>query len=429
MRACAPALLLVLIACSETLHVLGPHPALPPQPGDSGIVREPDDFDPIDRDAAALESPCERCAAGELCAVDACVPALGIRSIASSLVHSCEIEDGRLFCWGQNDDGQLGTGDRIAQSRRARVGTRNDWLSVSTGEEHTCAIRAPGQLFCWGDNGMGQLGVGDTQARMIATAVDSDVLYRSIACGGTSSCAIDEDDRLRCWGDNLEGKPGQGDAFSAFDITRPTLVGDARYAQVAVGQGHVCAIDAAGALFCWGRNTNGELGIGLDEGQLREPTRVGGETDWIDIAASQHSTCGVREDGSLWCWGGNAFMELAQPELDGTYPEPLEVGAGLDFADVETGWFHTCAIRRSGELRCWGRAIEGQLGQGGGDPIGTPTPLTGPAASSTWAQIALGNFHTCGATTDDALFCWGAADEGQLGQGDQERRFEPTALP
>jgi alpha-tubulin suppressor-like RCC1 family protein len=288
-------------------------------------------------------------------------------------------------------------------------------------------------LFCWGDNATGQLGQGDTEPRIVPTPVESDVLFRSVACGGTSACAIDEEHRLRCWGDNLEGKPGQADPYSAPDITRPAVVGgeggegSTRYAQVAIGQGHVCAIDEGGALFCWGRNTDAALGIGLEPPQTRAPMRVGAASTWVRIAGSQHSSCGIRSDGSLWCWGRNNFFELAQPELEGVYAEPTQVGDDLNWLDVSTGWFHTCALRTSGELKCWGRAIEGQLGQGGGlDPVAAPVPV---ASSSTWARVAAGHFHTCGVTTMGELMCWGAADSGELGLGDDERRYEPTLLP
>jgi alpha-tubulin suppressor-like RCC1 family protein len=297
---------------------------------------------------------------------------------------------------------------------------------VSTAEHSTCAIRAPGTLYCFGDNASGELGTGDNEPHAEPTLVRTPLL-REIACGGTGCCALSGEGELACWGDNLEGKVGQGDPFGSQDATRPLVVEDgATFERVSVGQGHVCAIRESGALACWGRNSDGQLGLGVEPGQLREPTQVGVETDWQAISGSQHHTCGVRGDGSLWCWGRNEHSELNAPEPLTVYYEPRQVGGELDWGAVVVGWFHTCARKRDGQLWCWGRAIEGQLGVTSVDPIPDPTPVTAPGQV---ALFALGNFHTCAVDSAGALYCWGLNGDGQLGLGDLERRHEPVLVP
>lgn len=395
--------------------------------GTGGNAPDPDDVSTGEPDAGTPSARCGECGVAQLCAVDMCVDSAGVTAIASWMRHTCRVAAGRLYCWGENAEGQLGVGDRVGRTAPERVGTFNDWLRVATGEHHTCAIRAPGVSYCFGGNSAGQLGTGDTTTRLEPVAVAYGKLLRELACGGDSCCAIDADGALACWGDNLEGKLGQDDLFGSPDATTPLVVAaGTRFRNVSVGQGHVCAIEDSGALACWGRNTNGELGIGPEPEQTRAPMRVGGASDWVSIGASQHHTCGVRDDGSLWCWGGNGHHELGAPELDLEFAMPRQVGERLDWTQVGTGWFHTCAVERGGGLWCFGRAIEGQLALERVQPLLEPNQVTPPER---WLRIALGNFHTCGVADDGGLYCWGENDEGQLGAGDDARRHAPEAVP
>jgi alpha-tubulin suppressor-like RCC1 family protein len=423
-------------ACSQTLEVLSmPAPATPGVPipvrdAGPGSGLDPDDFGDITTDAGApiASSPCGECGVLQLCAIDTCVDASGVTAVASWLGHTCKVQGGQLYCWGANDHGQLGTGDTLPRIVPTRVGSFNDWLRVATSETHTCAIRAPGALYCFGDNASGQLATHDTMPRLTPTAVETPWPLRELACGGTSCCALGADDQLACWGDNLEGKIGKGDPYGTADATELQVVQPGmRFSAVGVGQGHVCAILVSGELACWGRNVKGELGQGsIDPGQLRAPARVGDASDWREVASSQHHNCGVRADGSLWCWGLNVFHELAAPELETTFATPRQVGSELDWQHVAVGWFHSCGLKRDGRMFCWGRAIEGQLGVESVDPLPEPNLITMPAR---FARLALGSFHSCGVDDTGALYCWGAGEEGQLGLGDLERRLAPEAVP
>jgi alpha-tubulin suppressor-like RCC1 family protein len=194
---------------------------------------------------------------------------------------------------------------------------------------------------------------------------------------------------------------------------------------VELGQGQVCAIADDGALYCWGRNPEGETGLGSELPQIRIPTRVGIESDWVSIAASQHHSCGVRGDGTLWCWGKNPYLEIGAADATRSFLIPTQVGTDVDWAEVGAGWFHGCALKRDGRLSCWGRAIEGQLGQGGGNPVRVPTRVAMPMQ---WQRIALGGFDTCGVDDTGSLYCWGAGPDGELGLGDVLRISEPVRV-
>jgi alpha-tubulin suppressor-like RCC1 family protein len=425
------AISVLLSACSQTFEVLGPE-ATQHAAADAGRRRDAGaahDAAQSASDAAPnSNAPCELCAADELCSIDACVPARGPMALASCLWHSCEVERGRLYCWGNNENGQLGVGDQTARTTRTRVGSFNDWLSVAVGEQHSCAIRAPGRVYCWGQNASGQLALGDTAARLEPTQVSAQVGFRKLACGGDNCCGLRADGALLCWGDNLEGKLGLDDNYGSPDSLVPVEVaGKRKWREFAVGQGHVCAIDEPGALYCWGRNTDVELGIGGgDPVQLRVPTRIGRDSDWRAVASSQHHNCAIRGTGSLYCWGSNAFLELAAPAATSMLAQPTRAGSDADWESVAVGWFHSCGIRSEGRLFCWGRAIEGQLGQASVDPIGVPTAVTPPERAQ---RVALGNFFTLATDDTGALYSAGANDKGNLGLGDTMRRSTLTKLP
>jgi len=443
---------LLATACSQRIEVLGPSAVPEPDGGgrdasaasgdeDAAVVPDAsqstdDGSTPLDAsampdgsdgaDAAVVPTGrCSGCAPQELCAVDRCMSSLCVRSLDSHLVHTCAVRDARAYCWGDNASGQLGVGDQIDRHAPARIGLDNDWLALTTGEGHTCGLRAPGVLYCWGDNHVGQLGVGDTEPRSRPERVPSNALWRAVECGGDSCCAIDQGDALHCWGDNREGKVGQPEPTGP-DAVLPTRVGEERWRKVTVGQGHVCAIRDDGALYCWARNSTFELGIGPEPIQVRGPTRVGSSNDWTDVTSSQHSTCAVQLQ-KIFCWGIDTHHELGGSVIDEPVDMPRMVGLDADWASVHAGWFHTCARKLDGALYCWGRAIEGQLGQGSGEErVQMARRVTSDA---TFTAVALGNFHTCAVSAAGALQCWGANDTGQLGTGDTDRRYEITTIP
>lgn len=406
---CCAALLLV-VACSHEIQVFEPASASPGTPDGSG------------RDAAIGADDSGAAASDGSVSSNA-------RSVMTGLAHSCAIEAGALYCWGENTEGQLGLGDLEPRATPTRVGDGGSWLDVCGGEVHTCALRDDGAVFCWGKNLHGELGVGDFNPRTLPTRIEGPSFVR-IACGGYNTCGIQSHGSLYCWGENFEGKLGLADPYDSPDGPLPVAVsGGHSFREVGVGQGNVCGVTREGALYCWGRNTDGQCGTTPEMLQLRVPTRVGKDSDYKRVATAMLHTCAVKVDGRLYCWGTDAEGSLGlgvAPQTRKT--APLQVGSDTDWADVSVQWFHSCALRQSGALYCWGRGQEGQLGLGDIAARNTPT-RTG--SDSDWTRIATARFHTCG-LRPSGVYCWGVNDDGvQLGLGDSERRYAPTrvALP
>lgn len=352
--------------------------------------------------------------------------------VTSGHEHSCAILNDVTYCWGANALGQLGLpGSENQPSAVESLGTTR-FRQLSAGAQHNCGVDDLGQVYCWGDNARGQLGQGDRSPRSIPIRVELPTGATSISSGFNHSCALLLDATLYCWGQNKEGQLGQGDPVPSADETiadglSPLAVGSGNWRAVSTGDGHTCAIQLDGSLWCWGRNSEHELGNDARI-QVREPIRVSDPGPWLSVAAGQHHTCGIKADFSLWCWGLNTASETregfplgianaAELEL------PTRVGDAENWTRVATKTFHTCALNRQGELWCWGRNTEGQLGLVDLDPRATPVHV-----GNDYAAVAVGLFSTCALTDGGAVQCTGENDSGQLGTGDFGRRSEFTGI-
>jgi alpha-tubulin suppressor-like RCC1 family protein len=189
--------------------------------------------------------------------------------------HTCTSPDANdeITCWGDNTFGQLGTESAtpIGQVQLADGTPLDAATGLALGASHSCAIVGSGatsETYCWGDNADGQLGTGSIVQQMVLTAtpimLPSDVHFRAIAAGANTTCAIDLAKNVWCWGADTQGVAGQAPvdgAFPSFDAPTMTMVTDAN--AISVGYAHACAILASGAIVCWGDNAHGELGDGV----------------------------------------------------------------------------------------------------------------------------------------------------------------------
>ncbi|MDB4972268.1 MAG: repeat domain protein [Myxococcaceae bacterium] len=417
-----------LAACSTQVQVLEPRVDAPTPASDGGLAdsARPDAAIEASRDAASDASTANEPARdGALEGVSDAGIAPALERVVSVFSQSCVVRDRELFCWGQDDSGQVGVPGAAPKLSPVRVDA-SAFVDVCAGELHSCALRSNGAALCWGDNGHGQLGVGDFQMRELPTELGA-LRFQTIACGGRGSCAITLRGELYCWGENLEGRLGQADASPQSTGTLPdspvpvAVRSDLRFERVSLGQGHACAISTEGALFCWGRNSEGQLGVRDAAVQLRAPAEVEPGTLYAAIAAGQRHSCAVDRGGRLSCWGDNSESLLGLHSDLPIVRTPSLVDDSADYRAVSASWFHTCALTKSGSLLCWGRNEEGQLGLGDMTPRNAPT-RTGPELA--WRSVAVGQFHTC-AFGKDGLSCWGANDMGQLGLGDTARRYVP----
>jgi alpha-tubulin suppressor-like RCC1 family protein len=158
------------------------------------------------------------------------------------------------------------------------------------------------------------------------------------------------DTSLWCWGGNRYGQLGNGGTGDAAQPVRVTAPAD-HWLTVAVGAESTCALRSDAGLWCWGDNRYGQLGDGSATAR-RRPVRVGGSQTWVALAVGTH-TCAVRTDHTLWCWGAGAHGELGDGTTQGRRA-PGQVGAETTWAAVSVQEARTCAVRQNGSSECWG---------------------------------------------------------------------------
>lgn len=347
--------------------------------------------------------------------------------------HACALVGGALRCAGSNTLGQHGVppGPPTQSFVLVERFDQAALVEVSAAYGATAVRDATGALWTFGASSRGQLGrepVDPSPAVLVLPGI-----VRRVSLRFAHGCAIVDGaiaGALHCWGSNAEGELGQGDPVGSADQPLPVRVAPAlSFDDVACGQGHTCAITSSGLLSCWGRNTEGELGLG--EGapsQVRTPTMIEGR--WRAVAAGQSHTCAISDARDLYCWGDDFDADehagpLGLPGAE-VHLTPTLVDDGGDWAELSTDTFHTCALRVDGSLWCWGRNAEGQLGLG--DPTARGDAPLRIGARSDWVHVAVGRFSTCGQTRDGRTHCAGDNRDGQLGLGDRERRDVLTTV-
>lgn len=342
--------------------------------------------------------------------------------IVAATSDTCAVMDGVPYCWGSRvDDRTVSVPTRMGSVSEMR------FRRITSGQGAHCAELSNGGVACFGTNADGELGQGDLTARPDPTAV---VLPSSAARvrGHFVSFVARLDDRsLYLWGDNHESQIGAPGLLSTgTDALRPVPNPDGTdWIDADMGQGHACGIRAPGALYCWGRNSDRECGLGPDAPiQLGAPTRVGTAEDWLSVTTGQSTTCGIRVPGSLYCWGANDSGQIGAGDYE-TRDVPTQTGTDSDWTSVDLDTLHVCGIRRPGALYCWGRNVEGQLGVG--DTVDRNTP-TRAGEWSDWIQVSVGRFHTCGRRADNSLWCTGENENGRLGTGTLQRTNTMTRV-
>jgi len=341
-------------------------------------------------------------------------------SLAAGNGFSCAARhDGSLYCWGDNSEKQLG----IAQAQSPLLAPRqlagSRWMATTTGQYHACAVDSSNVVTCWGRADSGQLGKAAINGQIVQV---TDADWAVVSAGAYHTCARKLDNSLWCWGQNFSGQLGLGLSAPDESDVPAKVSDDLTWAVLSSGSGHVCATRSDGTLWCWGSNSNGQIGVGTTITAF-VPTQVTG-TGFTSVGAGASHTCATHTDGSLACWGLNDSGQLG----DGTtaqqsVPNPV---SGSDWAVVGAGASHSCAIKTDGTLWCWGNNSTGQLGDGTMSPHLLPTKVTTPAGP--WSTIALGNGHTCASLTNGSLYCWGDNSKGQLGDGTTTQRSRPILI-
>jgi alpha-tubulin suppressor-like RCC1 family protein len=348
--------------------------------------------------------------------------------IDAGFTHSCALTtNGTYSCWGDDTYGQLGNGSSTGAqlSPTQELTSATDWAQVSVSPGHSCAIKTNGTAWCWGSDYNGALGNGPTLTDNQFSPTQEATLATSWAqisvkneLGGTRhSCAVRTDGTLWCWGTDGNGQLGNGATTGDQDTPVQEVTAATDWAQVSKTFAHTCAVKTDGTLWCWGADTNGQLGNGATTGNQDTPVQeVTAATDWAQVSTGPYYSCAVKTDGTLWCWGIDTNNQLGNGAPTGDQDTPVqEVTAATNWAQVEGGRTHTCAIKTDDTLWCWG--WDGYAALGNGADGNQDSPDQEATAATNWEQVAIGQYHSCAVKTDGTLWCWGRNNAGQLGNG------------
>jgi alpha-tubulin suppressor-like RCC1 family protein len=366
---------------------------------------------------------------GDQCVGSDCVPENKARFVAAGWEHSCAVlTNNVVHCWGTLPELGMSASAPIATSALGSSG-------VSVGV-HGCSISeqtasSSSSRTCWGPNELGQLGDGTQSAGGVVTLGTGASTFRRVDVGKHHTCALSQNSEVSCWGSNATGQIGNGTLTLA---PSPVVVGTG-YARVVAGGDQSCALEEGGTLRCWGQNYSGQVGVD-DRTAIPTPVEPGCDDpnsptcfhDWIEVGAGYWVTCAIREGGELYCWGSNeqGGLGIGSPFAGVEISTPTRVGQGIAWAQVEGGFRHTCGIDEEGRLYCWGYNGDHEVEAGGSDIVGTPTRVE-TDTSEGFRAVAPGQFHTCALRDDQTVWCWGKNANGQVGGGDEVAE-QPTRV-
>ena len=230
------------------------------------------------------------------------------------------------------------------------------------------------------------------------------------------SCAVTSTGGVKCWGFDDQGQLGNG-ATTGYQYTPTDVVGITNAVAVSASYYHTCALLSTGGVKCWGMDNVGQLGNGATAGTQDAPTDVVGLTDAVAITAAHGHSCAVTRSGSVKCWGYDAEGQLGNGSETTTFQEsPVSVTGITDAVDIAAAQYQTCAVTRSGKVKCWGGDSQGQLGNGDTTTTTQYSPVEVTGVTDAIAVTA-GFYNTCIITRTGGVKCWGLDDQGQIGNG------------
>ena len=355
-------------------------------------------------------------------------PLIGQLAVGSR--YACVIQaDGATACWGDDASaggggGALGRGVRLPQfSGRVRVAVDPGFTSIHSRGGHTCARTAAGETYCWGRNNNGESrGDGTRYAfppipeNPLAPAKWSHGPYVQVSPALLTTCVLAAGGVASCWGINQRGEVGDG--TTSTRLTPVPVSTGLRFISIEASWVHTCGLITGGAAHCWGM-WRGQL----DGRSDLTPVALPGGLSFAALYSGAAYTCGITLISETWCWGDNAAGQLG----DGTTTNrvvPVRVNTQRRFVMVAPSTAvtvalfnyrnHTCALDDSARVYCWGANDRGQLGDGTTVDRMVPTPVL---SNETFVAVAAGDVFTCALTPDRRAFCWGDNTYAQLGSG------------
>ena len=344
-------------------------------------------------------------------------------TVSSASWHTCAVrQGGAISCWGGlNWNGELGNGQSGGTTVMALpvdVLSVSDAIAVASGSNHTCAVLQSGNVHCWGGNFQGQLGISPDGQLFSAVPLEVQGIDDAIdlTAGSGHVCALSSSGAY-CWGANFHGQLGHG-ADSGISFEKVQVQGIEDAIDVSSGIRHTCATHATGEVSCWGESWKGARGDAATGDTAPLPVKISGISDAASVSANIGITCAASQSGEVSCWGfywDNDFTTNDDGDIS-PVPFPWQ-GDSNNIARIETGGSHACALHTDRTITCAGANWYGNVGNGefGTSISWQPTSVVGIDDA---VDLSLGFYHSCAVHATGEVSCWGRNDEGQLGNGE-----------
>jgi alpha-tubulin suppressor-like RCC1 family protein len=357
-------------------------------------------------------------------------------AVAAGHFHNVTLlDDGTVQTWGNNFFGQLGNNTTTGSSIPVTV-TGLDGKTVAmvaAGRWHSLASQTSTQTtttWAWGNNGAGQLGNDSTTNSSTPVTVadldDQDVM--ALAAGDAHSMALLADGTVRTWGQNGSGQLGNGTTIDSRTPVAVTALAGTKVVAIAADGSHSMALLHDGTVLAWGNNGFGQLGIGnLDSSSTPVAvTALPDDRKVVAIAAGAGHNMALLDDGTVRAWGDNDYGQLGNGNTEDSTVPVTVTGLPTDVVAIAAG-IHSMALHEDGTIRTWGFNRDGQLGDGTAINSSVPVTVSGLPANKEVEAVAAGHVHSVALLDDGTLWTWGANTEGQLGNG--TTTIAPTTTP
>lgn len=322
-----------------------------------------------------------------------------------------------LWNWGAGLQGQLGDNSISSKSSPVQTVTRGtNWASVTSAFRVNGGIKQDGTLWLWGQNGQGQLGTNDTTNRSSPVqTVAGGSNWSKVANKSNLTGAIKTDGTLWCWGQNSVGSLGTNDRTNRSSPIQ-TVAGGSNWSKITVTDGGMLATKTDGTLWGWGTNTSGELADNTRVNKSSPVQTVAGGSNWSEVSGGGATCFATKTDGTLWIWGSGFYGQtgLNLNSVAAARSSPVQtVAFGSNWSKISAGNETMCASKTDGTLWCWGRNNQGQCGTG--DTIDRSSPVQTIAGGSNWSIVGQNSTGGAAIKTDGTLWLWGNNTYGSMG--------------
>jgi alpha-tubulin suppressor-like RCC1 family protein len=280
-----------------------------------------------------------------------------------------------------------------------------------------------GVAWSWGCND-GRLGDGSCTNRSSPVSVVGFTDWSQLSAGRYHSLGVRANGTAWGWGAGNYGKLGNG---NCSNTNSPVSVvgGFTDWCQVAAGQHHSLGVRENGTAWSWGYNGSGRLGDNTTTSRPSPVSVVGGFCDWCQVSACNHSL-GVRQNGTAWGWGYNNSCQLGDSSSTNRSSPVSVVGGFTDWCQVSAGRFHSLGVRQNGTAWAWGEGAFGKHGDGNTSNRNSPAQVIG--GFTDWCQISAGYHFSLGVRQNGTAWGWGYNNQGNLGDGTTTSRTSPVLV-